>query len=184
MATLLVKRITIMTIRITFGGEGTPDPPLPHQTLLWEGTPDLPGEGTPDPPLQRRHTRLSPGEGTPDIPGEGTPDPPLLEGAHQTLGEGTPDPPHSRQTVYSRGRCQAAPIAPIRGQVLVSARHPQQTGECMMANISHRHTVLHSPVVTHTLGDKPPHAAALSCSKQHPELGRTFPTGMPCHTTQ
>ena len=212
-----MKRITIMTIKITFGGEGTPDPPLmerahqtlpswrghtrpsprgegtpdpplverAHQTLpSWrghtrssphgEGTPDSPfmerahqtlpswrghtrpsppgeahqtlqahqtipwgrhtrpswgghtrpsphGEGTPDPPLQGRHTTLSPGEGTSDLLGEGTPDPP---GAHQTLGEGTSDPPHSRQTVYSRGRCQAAPIAPIRGQVFV---HPQQT---------------------------------------------------------
>ena len=54
----LVKRITIMTIGITFGVRA-------HQTIPWGGTPDLPGEGTPDSPLGKAHQTL-PWGSTPD----------------------------------------------------------------------------------------------------------------------
>ena len=115
-----MKRITI---RITFGGEGTSDPPLlerAHQTLpSWEGTPDLPllERAHQTLPSWGGHTRPSPpGEAHQTLPWErhtrGHTRP--LGRAHQTLGEGTPDPPHSRQTAYSRGRCQAAP-SPYQG---------------------------------------------------------------------
>ena len=65
-----MERITIMTVRITFGGYRAHQTRTPlRQTRLSLGKAhhvNFPGEGTPDPPLQGRHTRLSPREGTPD----------------------------------------------------------------------------------------------------------------------
>ena len=141
-----------MTIRITFGGEGTPDPlpswikhtrPAPllerahppgeaHQTLPWGRhtrpswgghTRPIPSRGgTPDPPLLERAHQTLPswrGHTRPSPPGEGTPDPPLLEGASQTL------PIPGKQCIAGAGARLL--LTPIRGRVLVSARHPQHT---------------------------------------------------------
>ena len=142
-------RATPLVKRITFGEEGTPLLERAHQTLPSRG-------GTPD--------FSSPREGTPDFPGEGTPD----GKAHQTLGRAHQTLPSWRGHTRPLGRAHqtlptpckqhnawAGARLPIRGQVLVSAWQPQKNSrECtMLTNISHRHTVPHSP---HTLGDKPP----------------------------
>ena len=74
----------------------------------------------------------------------------FLGRAHQTLPScrghtrgytrPSPDPPHfGKQRIAGAGARLL--LAPIRGQVLVSARHPQQTRECMLTNIFHIHRV-------------------------------------------
>ena len=115
-ATPLVKRITIMTIRITI------------MTITFGG------EGTPDLPLLERAHQTLPSRG-------GTPGPPLgkvhqtlLGRVHQTL------PTLGKQCIAGAGARLL--LAPIRGQVLVSAC-PQQN----QAGSAKSHIVPHSDIV-------------------------------------